>query len=138
MADFSITLTIPEYLYDRARRLAEQQALPIEQVLVHQLETTFVEIPALPPDEQAELEALKFLSDQALWTIAREQMPEPDQERMQSLMERNNLGTISAQDRDALVLLVDQGQRLILRKAKAMALLTERGHSIDPETLAHG
>ena|SRR5687767_15805648 len=133
MADFSVTLTIPEHLYNQARRLAEKKSVPIEQLLVHQLEAIFVELPSLPSDEQSELEALTHLSDQALWTIAREQMPEEIQQRMQSLMTANNLGTISTSERDELTTLVEQGQRLMLRKAKAMALLTERGHSVHPD-----
>lgn len=135
MADFPVTLNIPEYLYNRARRLAEKRALPIEQILLNQLEATFVDLPSLPPGEQSELDALAHLSDQALWTIAREQMPENDQQRMQTLMTANNLGTISAHERDELTALVEQGQRLMLRKGKAMALLTERGHSIHPDEL---
>jgi len=137
MTDFSVTLTIPDYLYDRARRLAEQQALPVEQILVHRLETALVELPPLLSDEQAELDALVHLSDGALWTIAREQMPPEIQRRMQLLMERNNLGTIAAFEREELTDLVEQGQRLMLRKAKAMALLTQRGHTIHPDALAH-
>jgi hypothetical protein len=35
------------------------------------------------------LEALKFLADDALWTIAREQMLEDRQVRMQTLMDAN-------------------------------------------------
>jgi len=131
MTEFSVTITIPQYLYDRARLLAEQQALPVEQILVHQLETTLVELPALSADEQAELEALTHLSDEALWAIAREQMQSEAHQQMQSLMELNNLGTISTHERDELIRLVDLGQRLILRKAKAAVLLTKRGYSID-------
>ena len=97
---------------------------------------TLVDLPTLPPDEQAELDALTHLSDNALWTIAREQMEMEQQERMQVLMTRNNMGTIASNEHAELTKLVDQGQRLMLRKGKAMALLTERGHHIHPEDLA--
>jgi hypothetical protein len=46
-------------------------------------------LPELVPEEQRELEALKFLADDALWTIAREQMLEDRQVRMQTLMDAN-------------------------------------------------
>lgn len=130
MTNFPITLNIPQHLYDRARRLAEEKDQPIEELLLHQLETTLVELPTLPSEEQAELDALTHLSDEALWTIAGDQMQPDRQERMQVLMERNNLGTISTDERAELTSLVEQGQRLILRKAKAMALLTERGYLV--------
>lgn len=137
MTNLNVTLTIPQYLYDRALRLAEKRALPVEEMLVHQLETTLIELPTLPPDEQAELDALTHLSDDALWTIAREQMDAERQERMQILMEHNNMGSISPDEYTELTKLVDQGQRLMLRKGKAMALLTEHGYHIRPEDLTH-
>jgi hypothetical protein len=135
MTNLNVTLTIPQYLYDRALRLAEKRSLPVEEMLVHQLETTLIELPALPSDEQAELDALAHLSDDALWTIAREQMDAERQERMQALMDRNNMGTISPDEHAELARLVDQGQRLMLRKGKAMALLTEHGYHIRREDL---
>ena len=75
MGDYSVTLPVPDYIYDRARQIAKGTAQSIEAVLVQQLKDAFAEpLPVLPPDEQSELEALAHLSDEALWTIAREQM----------------------------------------------------------------
>lgn len=136
MTNLNVTLTIPQYLYDRARRLAEKKSLPVEEMLVEQLERTLIDLPTLPPDEQAELDALTHLSNDALWTIAREQMDMERQERMKILMEHNNMGTISSDEHTELAKLVDQGQRLMLRKGKALALLTEHGYHIRPEDLA--
>lgn len=138
MTDFEITLNLPQHLYDRARQLAAEKGLPVEDVIVSQLEHALADLPALPPDEQAELDALAHLSEDALRTIALEQMPEPRQQRLQALMERNNLGSISAEERAELEALVEQGQRLMLRKAQAMALLAERGHPMHPEATADG
>jgi hypothetical protein len=50
-------------------------------------------IDLVPPGEAAELEALQHLPDAALRTIAREQMLQAAQERMQALMDK----TTSAQ-----------------------------------------
>lgn len=66
-----IVLTIPEDISDRARQIAETTEQPVEQVLIEHLKTLSVPLPALPPEEQAELDALHHLSDDALWTIAR-------------------------------------------------------------------
>jgi tetratricopeptide (TPR) repeat protein len=59
MSDYSVTLPVPDYIYDRARQIAQGTAQSIEAVLVQQLKDAFTEpLPALPPDEQSELEAL--------------------------------------------------------------------------------
>lgn len=93
-------------------------------------------MPDLAPDEQRELEALTHLSDDALWTIAREHMPEDRQTCLQALMEANSQGTLEEAQRSALEALVVQGQRLSIRKAQAAALLTERGYPVTLEALA--
>ena len=53
MSHHAITLPVPDYIYDRARRIAEGTSQPIEAVLVRQLENAFAEpLPALEPGEQ--------------------------------------------------------------------------------------
>jgi hypothetical protein len=87
----------------------------------------------LPPDEEAELAALKALSDDVLWTIAREQMASELQARMEVLMDKNSVGTISSDEYAELELLVERGQRLMVRKSEAGALLTGRGYTVRPK-----
>lgn len=129
----TITLQIPEHIYERAQQVAETTDQPLEAVFLHELENAF--LPPLPEDEEAELSALSYLSDEALWTIAREQMPSPRQERMQGLMDGNTKGTLSEAEYQELEHLVEQGQKLMLRKGKAAALLTERGYKVTRESL---
>ena len=128
-----ITLNVPKHIYERAQKVADTTPQSLEAVILHELETAF--LPPLPPDEEAELNALTYLSDDALWTIAREQMPAPRQERMQVLMDGNTKGTLTDDEYKELEQLVDQGQRLMLRKGKAAALLTERGYKVTRESL---
>jgi hypothetical protein len=136
MSDYPITLPVPDYVYDRARKIAEATAQPIEAVLVQQLEAAFsAPLPLLPPDEQAELDALVHFSDEGLWTIAREQMPPSKQTRLQSMMESNNLGILAETERVEFDHLIEQGQRLMLRKAQAAALLTQRGYTVTPKDM---
>lgn len=135
MSDYVIT--IPEALYDKARRLAEAQSENIDKVIQVSLENALDNPRSLlPREELAELEALRFLSDDALWTIAREQMPQAKQAIMQSLMDKNTVGTITEEEHQQLSDLVEQGQRLTLRKAEAMKLLIERGYPVTLDDLA--
>ncbi|MFN8372442.1 MAG: hypothetical protein U0694_06150 [Anaerolineae bacterium] len=131
----TVTLDVPDDVLTAARQIAQATAQPVEQVLLSRLKTA-LPLPVLPPDEEAELDALKHLSDDALWTIAREQMPDDAQQQMSALMDNNSLGTISPEEYQALELLVDRGQRLMLRKSEAAALLTRRGYAVTPKDLA--
>jgi hypothetical protein len=129
-------LTVPDDVFRRARKLAEQTARPVDKVMIEHLRTLPPSLPALPPEEEAELEALAHLSDDTLWTIAREQMGADVQARVQELMDKNSLGTLLEGEYGELEQLVDRGQRLMLRKSAAAALLVERGYTIAPESLA--
>jgi hypothetical protein len=134
MAVQAITLQVPEHIYERARQVAETTHQPLERVFLEELEDAF--LPNLPPDEEAELASLKHLSDDALWTIAREQMAVSLQARMEELMDKNSRGTITPDEYRELEELVDRGQRLMLRKSEAAALLTDRGYRVTPQELA--
>jgi hypothetical protein len=137
MSDYPVTLPVPADIYDRASHMAKVTAQSVEAVLLQQLKDAFADpLPELPPHEQRELDALTLLSDEALWTIAREQMAEYKQARMQTLMDANAEGTLDNIQRSELEALVEQGQRLSMRKAKAAALLTERGYTMTLDDLS--
>jgi hypothetical protein len=134
MTDF--TLTIPEELYLRARKIAQAIAQPVEEVLLEQLRLWTEAVPMLADDEEAELQALRYLSDDALWTMAREQMPDDLQRKMQALMDKNSAGNITAAEMAELSQLVERGQQLMLRKSEAAALLTKRGYKVTSKDMA--
>jgi hypothetical protein len=137
MSEYSVTLPIPDYIYDHARRIAEGTSQSIEAVLLQQLQDAFTApVPDLAPEEQRELEALSRLSDDALWTIARERMPEDRQARLHALMDANSQGKLTDMQQAELEALVIQGQRLSVRKAQAAAVLTGRGYRVTVEELS--
>jgi hypothetical protein len=122
-----ITLTLPEDISARVRQIAETTSQPVEQIVLDHLKSLSIQLPPLPPDDQAELDALHHLSDDALWTIAREQVPEDAQARAHTLMDRNSRGIITNAEADELEKLVQRADRVMLRKAEAAAILKERG-----------
>ena len=135
MSDY--TITIPEALYIKARNIAEETERSVDEVIRTQLELSLAQSRLnLPEDEQEELKALVHLSDDTLWTIAREQMNRQKQDQMQDFMQKNSAGTISVEEYAQLEYIVEQGQRLSLRKAEAMRLLMQRGFSISLDNLA--
>ena len=134
MSDY--TISIPDSLYQKAQEVAKQKSLSVDEVIRARLEGAFVEpIIDIPLDEQAELKAMAYLSDDTLWTIAREQMPRAVQERMSALMTKNTQGTLTDVEYHELSELVERGNRLTLRKAEAMKYLTEHGYRITPDDL---
>ena len=132
------TLTVPEDIYARACQIAEATSQPVDQVMIDHLRTLSIPQPTLPPEDRAELNALKNLSDDALRTIAREQMPDDLQARMQVLMDKNTFGTITSDEYAELENLVERGQQLMIRKAQAAVLLVQRGYAVTAKDMTVG
>lgn len=136
MADYPITLSVPEDLYLRAAALASGTDQSLEQFFLASLQHILDDAPALlSPAEASEMAALTHLSDDALWTIAREVTPSDVTRQMQTLMDRNTQGIITTAEYATLEALVERGQRLTLRKAEALRLLGQRGHPISHHNL---
>jgi hypothetical protein len=116
MADYPLTIHVPEQLYEQLRQRALQSAQPIEELLMMQLTATLFE--PIPPEDRAEISALQRLSDEALWTLAAEQMPRADQERLSLLLALNKRASLSEVETSELDGLVERGDRLICGKRK--------------------
>ncbi len=122
-------ITIPENLSTRLRQLAARQRQPVETIVTDRLFTSLDdELDDLPTDEQAELRALHYLSNDALRAIAAEQMSFENQALLAQLMAGNNKNKLSLKEQEMLAALVERGDQLMLRKAEAAAVLVQRGY----------
>lgn len=126
-----IILTIPEEISERARAIAELTAQSVEAVLLEHLKTLSTSLASLPAEQQAELDALSQLSDDTLWTIAREQMPDAAQARYETLTAQVSGSTLTPEETRELDALVERADRLMLRKAEASAILRSRGYAFN-------
>ncbi len=117
-------LAIPDNIYQRASRLAEERSTSAENILLHHLQQ--FTLPRLEPDIEEELRALHSLSNAALVNIAKERMDDDTDTTMQALMDKNNFGILKKEESATLETLVDQAQRLMLRKSEARAILALR------------
>ena len=124
-------ITIPDDVYTGLHRYAQRNERPLQLVIVEQLRILLKDpLHTLPIDEQQELNALGSLSNSVLLMIAAEQMAAPLQSRLQTLMARHKHGDLAYSDYQELELLVERGDRLMLRKAEAAAILKQRGYPI--------
>lgn len=134
MSDY--TISIPDSLYQKAQQVAQQKSLPVDEVIRSRLEGAFNQLLFdLPDDEKEELKAMAYLSDDTLWTIAREQMQPALEKRISELLTKNQQGTITPAEYKEMEELVERGNRLTLRKAHAMKYLTQRAYSVTQDDL---
>ncbi|AUT02419.1 hypothetical protein CLI64_19610 [Nostoc sp. CENA543] len=131
MVTETITLQIPQILYQRLVNTAHAQRRPIEEVIVHALQVGSP--PAwddVPEEFQADIAALDKLDDNSLWQIFRSCKTAEQMERYDWLLERNSSGNITDAEKLELIKLRHETDRFILCKAQAAVLLRWRGHHL--------
>jgi hypothetical protein len=127
----AITLQIPDPLYQRLANTAQATHRPIEDVVLYSLKVGSPPTWDNVPEEfQSDLAALDRLEDEALWKIAQARKTTSDMTRYEALLQQNQEHTLSATDRAELTDLRIEGDRFMLCKAQAAAILRWRGHSV--------
>jgi signal transduction histidine kinase len=130
-----LVVTLPEDITEQAQTIADLTERPVEQVVIEHLRTLRAPDSALPHELQSELEALQYLSDDALWVIAREQVGAQLQTRINDLLDASRADELTDATRDELAALLDRADNVMLRKAEAAVLLTRRGYELTPDDL---
>jgi hypothetical protein len=127
MPDQRVTLNLPEAILQRANQAAQALQHPVEEVLVDMLAAVLPDIDDAPDDMRADLTRMTWLSDQELWNVARDTMPNEQQERLQRLAEIQAQRPLTPDEQRTLDALRTVYGRVTLRKARAYALLSLRG-----------
>ncbi len=129
MSTATITLALPDVLYQRLKDAALATKQPLEQVMLRAL--NLGSPPSwndAPPEFQLDLAGLEKMDDEALWAIARSHRAPAEFARYDELLDRNADGLLTPAEHDELERLREEADRFMLRKAHAAALLRWRGH----------
>jgi hypothetical protein len=127
----TVTLQIPEILYQRLVNTARATQRPLEEVILHALQIgSPPEWDNVPPEFQADLAALDKLDDNTLWQIARSHITAADMERYNTLLEGNSKNILTEAERLELMAQRQEADRFMLLKAQAAVLLRWRGHRV--------
>ena len=126
----TMILTVPEYVFDQLAAQAKVAGQRVDEIAIQMLSRSVP--PALeeevPAALRVELEAMSFLSDDALYQIAQSTMNTDKVALYDVLLERNQDGTLTSEGREMLHGLREEADALTLRKAHAYTVLTSRGH----------
>ncbi len=127
----TVTLQLPDPIYQRLVNTAIATGRSLEEVMLHALKVGSPPDWENAPDEfQADLAALDRLEDEALWKVATGHKTEEEMARHFELLERNKEHTLTSTEQVELAELRSQADLFMLRKAHAAALLRWRGHRV--------
>jgi plasmid stability protein len=132
MSSQTVTLELPEPLYERLRNRAAQAQRSVEAEARETLASALQENDSLPADLEAALAPLALLSDAELWQAGRTRLSQETVEQLEELnLKRQREGLTEAEEATAAAL-IHQYERVMLVRAEAAALLKQRGHDVTP------
>lgn len=118
-----ITITLPDDIYQRAELFARLANRDIASVLIDSIQLS---IPSVRADV-LDLEPIANISDEQVLALTELQM-EPDQDaQLSELLDRQQAGCLTENERSELQLLMQVYQESLLRKATALSEAVKRG-----------
>jgi len=127
----TVTLQVPDALYQRLVKTARVTKRSLEDVMLHALRVgsppTWEDVPA---EFQPDLAAMDQLDDELLWKIARSRKSQNEMIRYEELLEQSKSKTLNDSERKELIALREEADRFMLRKSHAAVLLRWRGHDV--------
>ena len=126
----SITLNLPDSLYRRLQRQAEQTKRSLETELLEAVATALPANEQLADDLEEAIASLSLLNDEALWRVARSRLPADTSTQLENLHWKQQREGLTPPEAELEASLAHQYERQMLVRAQAAVLLKQRGYDI--------
>jgi predicted DNA-binding protein len=118
-----VTLTLPDEVYRRAERLAQLSSRDIADVLADTIELSLSRVGL----NSEAVEPVSGLSDEEVMALAELQLASDQDQRLSSLLDKQQAGALIEAERSELLALMQVYQESLLRKAQALREAVQRG-----------
>ena len=126
----TVTLHIPEPLYQRLKERAQRSNRPVEEETLDVLAAVVPATDQLPTEFADAVAHLTLLEDDALWRAARSRLAEEALTQLEELHFKRQREGLTDAEAQTLAALVRQYERTLLVRARATAILHQRGHDV--------
>ncbi len=130
MGQKSVTLQLPDDLYERVQEAAEASDRPLEKVLIESLDVLFAH-PAESLSTDNLLAEMASYSNAQLWAVVYRRLPWTQSLRWHELSAERKQGTLVDAEQKELEGLVNLVERDMLLRSEALLLLKQRGQDVD-------
>ncbi len=131
MSNHSVTIELPEHIFQRLSLLAETTARPLAEIVAQSVVSNLPpEIEQSSPELRPELLRMQSLPDAALLEIAQAVVAPEQQTYHEELLAKNALDELSNDERAELSRLRLEVDRQMFCKAYAWSILRWRGYKI--------
>ncbi len=127
MSTQTLTLHLPDTLYTRLQQRARQFNRTLEAELLELLNTAVPADDSLPGSLAKDVARLDSMDDARLWQEARSRLSKKDAAQLEVLHLKRQKEGLSESETCELAELVEQYERSMLIRARAAALLKQRG-----------
>lgn len=133
MTTQTVSVQLPEPIFRKLKRAADVTCRPVEEVLAATLNAALPEPSGLPPELADELASMHLFSDDALWAATEPSLSPTEQRRLGQLNRIAGQRLLTKAEEAEQERLLAAYHRSVLRRAQALAILTQRGHPIPTE-----
>jgi hypothetical protein len=126
----TITLDVPETVYQQIRKAAEKVRRPVNDILVEAVTAAAPALSAAKKGSRTALAQMAYLSDAALWQAARATLPADQRARLAELHDAQQQRALTRAERTEEQALLGLYKETLLVRAQAAVLLKSRGYDI--------
>ena len=130
MAVQNVTIRMSDQLYHQVEQRAGRMQRSVEEEVVAVVEDALPVLDFLLADIADELGQMVFLTDSELWHAAQTVMTAGENRRMQALVLKRQREGLSPEEELEAERLTMRQERVMLLRARAAALLRERGQNV--------
>ena len=130
MAVQNVTIRMSDQLYHQVEQRAGRMQRSVEEEVVAVVEDALPVLDFLLADIADELGQMVFLTDSELWHAAQTVMTAGENRRMQALVLKRQREGLSPEEEIEAERLTMRQERVMLLRARAAALLRERGQNV--------
>ena len=130
MTTQTVTLQLPDVLYQKLKARAEQTHRSVEAEVLDVLAVSVPLSEELPVDLKEALSPLALLNDEALWRSARSTFPPDAAGQLEELHLKEQREGLTEAEAEITASLEQQYERVMLVRAQAAALLKQRGYDV--------
>jgi len=133
----SVTLNLPETVYEQIQRAAVKTKRRVDEIMAEAVAAVAPIMDSAPQNLRAVLAQMAYLNDAALWQAARSTMTVEQRERLQFLHDKQQREALTAEEKTEEQILLTLYRETLLIRAQAVVILKMRGYSVsDPEQFA--
>ena len=126
----ALTVPVPSETYEPFRARAERARQSVEQAVVQAMQAALAAEANTAAERQAMLAALESFDSPTLWQLVRRGAETEDVLVLAALNEKRQRDGLTAAEEAAVQTLIREHDRAVLLRAKALAVLRQRGQDV--------